>query len=76
MSVQQKLIELAKRISKSDEVLIDASTKIKALKFDSLDLLEFQMAVDDEFGLEIEIDDFLNCTDVSEIAALVESQRK
>jgi len=76
MSVQQKLIELVKRISKSEEVLIDASTKIKALKFDSLDLLEFQMAVDDEFGLEIEIDDFLNCTDVSEIAALVESQRK
>lgn len=76
MNTQERLIKLAKRIMNSDEIVIDASTKIKSLKFDSLDLLEFQMAVDDEFGLEIEIDDFLKCTDVSEISALVEAQLK
>lgn len=72
MSTQDKLIKIVKKFSKIDESDINASTTIKELRFDSLDLLEFQMAVDDEFGVEVGIEDFLKCTSVVELSMLVE----
>lgn len=72
MSTQDKLIKIVKKFSKIDESNINASTTIKELRFDSLDLLEFQMAVDNEFGVEVEIEDFLKCTSVVELSMLVE----
>jgi len=76
MNTQDKLINIVKKYSKSDMLEINPATSIKELKFDSLDLLEFQMAVDDEFGIEVEIDDFLKCITVVDIAVMVDSYRR
>jgi|LauGreDrversion4_2_1035121.scaffolds.fasta_scaffold404652_2 acyl carrier protein len=76
MSTQDRLITMVRKFSKIAESDINASTRIKELKFDSLDLLEFQMSVDDEFGIEVGIEDFLKCVTVSDIVLLVENYHK
>ena len=73
MKNEDKLINLVKKYSKINIDDIKSTTKISDLKFDSLDFLEFQMAVDDEFGVEIAIDDFLECKNINDIIQLVES---
>lgn len=72
MNTQDKLITIVRKFSKIAESDINVSTRIKELKFDSLDLLEFQMAVDDEFGIEIGIEDFLKCSSVTDLIMLIE----
>jgi acyl carrier protein len=72
MIVEDKVIRLVKKYSKINVASIKSTTSINDLKFDSLDLLEFQMGVDDEFGIEIGIDDFLKCGNVEDIIQLVE----
>jgi acyl carrier protein len=76
MSTQDKLITIVRKFRKITESDINASTRIKELKFDSLDLLEFQMSVDDEFGIEVGIEDFLKCVTVGDIVLLVENYHK
>ena len=72
MSTQDKLIRIIRKYSKIVESDINANTRIKELKFDSLDLLEFQIAVDDEFGIEVGIEDFLKCSSVADLIMLIE----
>jgi acyl carrier protein len=72
MKTEDKVLVLTKNFSKINAIDIKYSTKISDLKFDSLDLLEFQMGIDDEFGIEVAIDDFLKCSNVSDIVLLVE----
>ena len=61
MKNDERLRRIIEKFSKADIQAMEGGTRIKDLKFDSLDLLEFQMAIDDEFGIEIAIDDFLKC---------------
>jgi acyl carrier protein len=75
MNTQDKLLTLVKKFSKINEIDINPSTSVKELKFDSLDLLEFQMEIDNEFGIELGIEDFLKCTTLADIAELVENYR-
>jgi acyl carrier protein len=72
MKIEDKLLALVKKYSKINKDDIKSATKISDLKFDSLDFLEFQMAVDDEFGIEISIDDFLECKNINDVIQLVE----
>jgi acyl carrier protein len=72
MSTQDKLLTIVRKFSKIAESDINSSTRIKELKFDSLDLLEFQMSVDDEFGIEVGIEDFLKCSSVADLIMLIE----
>ena len=72
MSTQDKLLTIVRKFSKIAESDINSSTRIKELKFDSLDLLEFQMSVDDEFGIEVGIEDFLKCSSVDDLIMLIE----
>lgn len=71
MKVEDKLVFLMKKFSKANVIDINLSTNIKDLQFDSLDLLEFQMALDDEFKVEISIDDFLKCKNANDLAILL-----
>lgn len=71
MTTQDKLIAIVRKFSKISGSDINISTGIKDLKFDSLDLLEFQMEIDDQFGIEIEIEEFLKCSNVDDLIALV-----
>ena len=73
MKNEDKLINLVKKYSKINIDDIKSATKISDLKFDSLDFLEFQMAVDDEFEVEISIDDFLECKNINDIAQIIEN---
>jgi acyl carrier protein len=75
MNTQDKLVTLVKRFSKINEIDINPSTSVKELKFDSLDLLEFQMEIDNEFGIELGIEDFLKCITLADIGKLVENYR-
>ncbi len=72
MSTEDKLINIVKKFSKIPESDIDVFCSIKELKFDSLDLLEFQMEIDNQFGIEIGIEDFLNCNNLADLIALVQ----
>jgi acyl carrier protein len=76
MQIENRVNSLIKKFSKINLEEIRPSTNINDLKFDSLDLLEFQMAFDDEFGVEIPIDEFLNCQKVQDIILLVEKYPK
>ena len=76
MIIEENIIKLITNFSKVNAQSIHSLTNVKDLNFDSLDLLEFQMAIDDEFGIEIPIDDFLNCKNVKDIANLVKNYRK
>jgi acyl carrier protein len=76
MIIEESIIKLITKFSKVNAQSIHSLTNVKDLNFDSLDLLEFQMAIDDEFGIEIPIDDFLNCKNVKDITNLVKNFRK
>lgn len=76
MNTQDQLIALVKKIGKIQGTEIQASTHIKAFGFDSLDLLEFQMEVDELFGIEVQIEDFLKCQTLADISALVDDCRQ
>ena len=47
MKIEDRLVLLIQKFNKVNAIEIQASSNIKDLKFDSLDLLEFQMAIDD-----------------------------
>lgn len=73
MKIEDRLVLLIQKFSKVNAIEIQVSSNIKDLKFDSLDLLEFQMAIDDEFRIEIAIDDFLKCNDINDVAVVVKN---
>lgn len=75
MTTQDQLITLIKKFSKTINFEINTSTNINDLKFDSLDLLEFQMDIDNYFGIELSIEDFLRCHNIGDIVRLVEQSR-
>lgn len=80
MSTQDQIVALLGRYVKTDAVKTDAvkiemSTPFDDLGLDSYDRLEFQMAVDETFGVEVSIDDFLTCHDIADIVALVDRYR-
>ena len=76
MTIENRVIGVIKKFSKINFEKINPTLSIKELKFDSLDLLEFQMEIDDEFGVEIPIDEFLNCQKVLDIILVVQKYLK
>jgi len=74
MSTEATIIALVRKFGKVGTLVIDSSTRLKELNFDSLDFLEFQMGVDEAFGVEIPVEDFLKCATVGDITALVLSR--
>lgn len=71
MSTEDTVIALVRKFGRVGTLDVDASTRLKELNFDSLDLLEFQMGVDEAFGVEIPVEEFLKCETVGDITALV-----
>ena len=63
------LQEFMYEIDKTD-LVVDVSTKFVDLGMDSLDHLEFVMAVEDEFGIEIFDEDAENITCLADVLAL------
>ena len=76
MSTEATIIALVRKFGKVGTLVIDSSMRLKELNFDSLDFLEFQMGVDEAFGVEIPVEDFLKCATVGDITALVLSRSR
>ena len=76
MSTEATIIALVRKFGKVATLDIDSSTRLKELNFDSLDFLELQMGVDEAFGVEIPVEDFLKCATVGDITALVLSRSR
>ena len=76
MSTEATIIALVRKFGKAGAHDIDSSTRLKELNFDSLDFLEFQMGVDEAFGVEIPVEDFLKCATVGDITALVRTSTR
>jgi len=75
MSTEATVIDLVRQFAKAGTHDIDSTTRLKELNFDSLDFLELQMGIDEAFGVEIEVEDFLKCATVGDVTALVRSRR-
>lgn len=71
MSTQTKIASLLDKYVKGS-ITIEPSTLIDDLKLDSFDLLEFQMAIDEAFGVEVSVEDFLECRDIGDLVVLVD----
>lgn len=56
MDIENKILTIAKQYTKNPEVSMTSEIK-DDLKMDSLNLTEFLVALEDEFGIEIDIDD-------------------
>lgn len=54
------------------EALTNMETSVADLGFDSLDMVEARMAIEDEFTIEIDDDKFDGCKTVGDIVDLVE----
>lgn len=67
--------EIADKLEINAEV-IDSRASLIDLGADELDSLEIIMAIENEFEIEIDDDDFNNCNTVSAIVALVETLRR
>ena len=56
MDIENKILTIAKQYTKNPEVSMMSEIK-QDLKMDSLSLTEFLVALEDEFEIEIDIDD-------------------
>ncbi len=71
--VLEKLIELLADYKDLDPKDITADTTLKEMEFDSLDIADVLMQIDDEFGVEIETSEHMET--VGQVAALIESKK-
>lgn len=53
---------------------ISMETKFEDLGIDSLDMVDLVMALEDEFGIELEVDE--NLVTVQDLVELIDSQKK
>jgi len=67
--------EIAKKLEINVQV-IDERASLDDLGADELDGLEICIALENEFEIEIDDDEFVNCNTVGAIVALVESLKR
>ena len=71
MTAFDTVASIAKRISENPPENISGATALSDFDFDSLDLLEFQMEIDEAFKITIDLDEFLECESLQDIVNLV-----
>lgn len=71
MSDLEELVGIIQRISEAPPEPLTGATRIDGLAFDSLDLLELQMEIDDAFKVQMELDAFLQCETLNDLLALI-----
>ena len=62
---------IAEQFGISTELITDEQSLIQDLRADSLDRVEICMAIEDDFGIDIDDDEAEACETVGEIVALV-----
>ena len=71
--ILEKLIELLADYKDLDPKDITADTTLQEMEFDSLDIADVLMQIDDEFGVEIETSEQLET--VGQVAQIIESRK-
>ncbi|WP_047552912.1 phosphopantetheine-binding protein [Methylotenera sp. G11] len=67
---QKKLCEIFAEISNNkSNIQISLDTKIRDLRLDSLDVLDLLMKINNDLGVDIAIENFMLCEDVSSVDA-------
>lgn len=77
--MNQKILESVIRIIKiysNNNNAVNELTPINLIKIDSLDFLEFQMNIDEQFNIEIPIEEFLKCETIGDVVDLIEEYVK
>lgn len=67
-----RVISVAKKHSGNED--IREGDRIKLLGFDSLDLVEFSMGLEEEFGIEIGDSEFSDDTTLLDVVAIVRAK--
>jgi|GEM_PF-1833020 len=67
---QEKLCAIFAEISNNkNNIQISLDTKIRDLRLDSLDVLDLLMKINNELGVDIAIENFMLCEDISAVDA-------
>ena len=69
-SVTYTVCKIAKEFT-DHAMEINADTKISEINMDSLEIFEFQMKLDEIYGVEVEVNDFILCSTVQDVVNLV-----
>lgn len=57
-------------------VMLEPETEISDVLDDSLDQVELLMAVEEQFGIEVDDEEFETCTTLEELVALIDGRRE
>ena len=73
MSNQEKLLDIVNDISETKkQSKATLNNSIDDLQFDSMNILEFLMAIEKTFGKEIKIEDLMRCKSLNDVLKLIE----
>lgn len=72
MNVEERLKKLFAKVIKDKEVL--PTHQLKDLGMDSLDLVEFLMEIEEEFGIEFSNDEMVALKTVGDVYTVIESK--
>ena len=75
LNIQSKLTQIIQGLIKNNDLEIDENTLIADLKLDSLDVLEFQMEIDEQLSADIPVEKFIDCKTIKDIVLLIELLR-
>ena len=70
-SVAQVVLQLASKFSHGEAQAIDPATRLVDLKMESLDMLEFQMHIDEAFAVELPLDRLSHSSTLRDVMDLV-----
>ena len=72
--IREELIELVKENLDINEDEIDFEKEITAYDIDSIDMLDFIMAIEDKYGIEFSDDELDEIEKFSDVISLIESK--
>lgn len=72
--IKDELIELVKENLDIDEEEMDFEKEISAYDIDSIDMLDFIMAIEDKYDLEFSDDELDEIEKFSDVVSLIESK--
>jgi acyl carrier protein len=71
----EKVLTIAKKHSSVNSESLSESTELSELGLDSLDIVEFTMSVEDEFGISISDEDVPNFKTIGDFVKHVEEKK-
>lgn len=76
MSAKEELIRLISTAFNKNAAEVEAAKNWNSLNFDSLDIVELVMLIEDKFSIVIDDEESSTLVDISSVVALIESKLK